>query len=106
FNAAGGQCQTLEADHGIPSLIGEPVIAGNYCAFFVVGSVRQRCVLEPTRRMDNELVGSKYELRADTRLEPRVRYFDEPFLTCTFSGECGRRWKGINCSLILDGCDQ
>ena len=94
LGAARRKGQPLEADHRVASPIREPVIARDDRALFVAGGVRQRGVLEPTRGINDELVGSKYELRTETGLERRVRDFDEPFATHAFRGECARPATG------------
>ena len=67
------------------------MIARDDRAFLVAGGVRERRVLEPARGTDHELIGSEHELRAQTRLQRRVRDLDEPFSPRACRGECNGR---------------
>src|SRR5262245_55080465 len=82
------------------------MIARDDGALFVAVGVHYRGVLEPTRGINDELVGGKYELRTETGLERRVRDFDEPFASLAFRLMRTLRRQGVDRAPILNRCDE
>src|SRR5262249_18414483 len=102
LHAARYESQPFKADHRVAAPVREPVIAGKDRALFVAIGVRPRGILKAAGRMDNELIGCKYKIRAEGR-ERLVRLFDETLTPPAFGGERLGRRQGVNYPPILDG---
>src|SRR5215469_13695365 len=85
LHTASYERQPFKGDHRVAAPVCEPVIAGKDRALFVAISMRPRRILEAVSRMDDELIGGKYKIRAEGR-ERLAGHFDETLTPVAFSG--------------------
>src|SRR2546428_6179223 len=57
-----GEGKALQADHGIATPIGEPVVPSNHRAYLVTGSMRPHGISDATGRSNHELVCGQEQL--------------------------------------------
>jgi hypothetical protein len=92
--AAGDESQALEADHGVATPVGEPVVARNDRAKLVAVCVRTRCVGDSSCRVDDELIGGEDELTSKAFPDGATRGGDEPRPPARFELEDFVRGEG------------